>query len=40
MYKLAISGVIAFLLIGCGTEKNISAKSGMFQSVQEVYFYL
>ncbi|MDD3855119.1 MAG: hypothetical protein A3J96_05230 [Sulfurimonas sp. RIFOXYC2_FULL_36_7] len=35
MYKLAISGVIALLLIGCGTEKNLGPKSGMFQSVQE-----
>lgn len=35
MYKLAILGAVALLFIGCGTEKNINAKSGMFQSVLE-----
>jgi len=35
MYRVLISSVLALLLVGCGTEKNIDVKSGMFQSVQE-----
>lgn len=35
MYKLGISLAIAFLLVGCGSEKNINTKPVMFQSVYE-----
>ncbi|MDD5399801.1 MAG: nitrous oxide reductase accessory protein NosL [Sulfurimonas sp.] len=35
MYKIGIPLAIAFLLVGCGGEKNISPKSSMFQSVHE-----
>ncbi len=35
MYKIGISLAMAFLLVGCGSEKNIGIKSNLFQSVHE-----
>ena len=35
MYKLVISSIAAFMLIGCTSEKSITYKSNMFQSVSQ-----